>query len=158
MTDVVELTEGRGELARAVLSDLPEWFGRPDALLEYVRAADRQTMLALRLDDGRPIGFLSLRAHSPVSAEAYVLGVMRRWHRRGHGRRLFDAAARLLAARGVRNLTVKTLAADHPDPHYAATRAFYEALGFEPLEVFPDLWGAGTPCLLMLKRLEAPAR
>ena len=56
-------------------------------------------------------------------------------------------------AQGVRYLTVKTLAADHPDPHYAATRRFYEALGFEPLEVFPTLWDADTPCLLMLKCL-----
>lgn len=49
---------------------------------------------------------------------------------------------------------MKTLSADHPDRHYAATRVFYEAMGFEPIEVFAELWGSDTPCLLMLKRLD----
>jgi hypothetical protein len=35
----------------------------------------------------------------------------------------------------------------------AATRAFYQAVGFLPIEEFPDLWGAENPCLLMLRPL-----
>ncbi|WP_419825670.1 hypothetical protein [Sphingomonas sp.] len=69
-----------------------------------------------------------------------------------------DEAERRLAAVGIRWLTVKTLAASHPDPHYARTRAFYEAIGFQPLEVFPTLWGDDTPCLLMVKPLPAAGR
>jgi len=38
-------------------------------------------------------------------------------------------------------------------PGYAATRRFYEAIAFEPIEVFPALWGPDNPCLLMLKGL-----
>ena len=48
---------------------------------------------------------------------------------------------------------MKTLAATQPDPNYAATRHFYEALGFLPVEVFPTLWDARNPCLLMVKPL-----
>lgn len=48
-------------------------------------------------------------------------------------------------------LTVKTLAPSHPDPHYAATRSFYEAMNFLPIELFPTLWGPANPCLLMAR-------
>jgi ribosomal protein S18 acetylase RimI-like enzyme len=109
-------------------------------------------MLAVKADGGH-VGFLSVKAHTPVAAEAYVLGVERAWHRRGRGRALFGAAERVLAGQGVRFLTVKTLAASHPDPFYAATRRYYEAIGFEPIEVFPTLWSENNPCLLMLKRV-----
>jgi ribosomal protein S18 acetylase RimI-like enzyme len=157
MAQVVEVEDGKAAVARAVLMDLPEWFGRPESLDAYVRAADTLPMLALQLPDGRRIGFLSVKPHTSVTAEAYVLGVMRQWHRQGLGRSLFAAAERRLAADGFRYLTVKTLSADHPDRHYAATRRFYEAMGFDPIEVFADLWGTETPCLLMLKCLGEPA-
>lgn len=157
MVTIELLERGRGEIARAVLAALPDWFGRPASVDAYVAAADHLPMLVARGPDGAVVGFLSLKEHSAVAAEAYVLGVMPEWHRRGVGRALFDRAVSHLAARGFRYLTVKTLAADHPDPHYAMTRRFYEAIGFEPLEVFPTLWDPDTPCLLMVMPLVAPA-
>jgi len=36
---------------------------------------------------------------------------------------------------------------------YVAKRVFYQAVGFLPIEEFPDLWGAEYPCLLMLRPL-----
>ena len=110
-------------------------------------------MLVARTPDGTCVGFLSLKAHTAAAVEAYVLGVDRARHREGIGRALFDHAAKCLAGRGYRFLTVKTLAASHPDPHYAATRRFYEAIGLEPLEVFPTLSDSDTPCLLMVRSL-----
>ena len=50
-------------------------------------------------------------------------------------------------------LHVKTLAPSHPDPGYAATRAFYAAVGFRPLEELPQVWGPENPCLLMVRPL-----
>jgi hypothetical protein len=44
------------------------------------------------------------------------------------------------------------LGPSHPDVGYRKTRAFYEALGFEPLEELTDLW-EGNPCLVMVKVL-----
>ena len=46
-----------------------------------------------------------------------------------------------------------TLAASDPDPNYAATRAFYAALGFLPLEELPQVWGPENPCLLLVRTL-----
>jgi hypothetical protein len=50
-----------------------------------------------------------------------------------------------LRRQGLAYLTVKTLAADHPNKDYADTRRFYDAIGFVPVEVFPKLWGPDLP-------------
>jgi ribosomal protein S18 acetylase RimI-like enzyme len=49
-------------------------------------------------------------------------------------------------------MQVKTLGPSRPDEHYAKTRAFYEALGFRPLEEFKQIWDENNPCLVMVKR------
>jgi len=110
-------------------------------------------MIVARTEAGEAAGFLSLKSHTEAAAEAFVLGVRREYHGHGCGCALLYAAEHRLAAEGVRYLTVKTLAPNDPDPNYAATRRFYEAVGFEPIEVFPTLWDENNPCLLMLKRM-----
>ena len=67
---------------------------------------------------------------------------------------MIDAIEKDAVARGVRLLSVKTLGPSDPDPGYARTRHFYEASGFLALEE-TELWGAGTPCLLMVKPLSS---
>ena len=64
-------------------------------------------------------------------------------------------AERHLGKRGFEYLQVKTLSERHPDLNYARTRAFYSAMGFRPLEEFPELWGEKNPCLQMIKSLVA---
>jgi GNAT superfamily N-acetyltransferase len=150
---IVEVRRKRSDLVRRILADLPQWFGIPESREQYARDAETLPMLAVQID-GRAVGFLSIKRHSAFAAEAYVLGIERASHRNGLGRALFASAEQGLRGEGVRFLTVKTLSADHPDPHYRATRLFYEAIGFVPLEVFPTLWGAGTPCLQMVKSLD----
>jgi GNAT superfamily N-acetyltransferase len=135
-----------------ILQALPEWFGLPHAVEDYARHADALPMFGCVVD-GAVVGFLSLKIHTPAAAEAYVLGVKKPWQRQGAGRRLFAAAEASCRQGGMTFLTVKTLAATHTDPFYARTRAFYAAIGFLPLEVFPTLWNAANPCLLMIKAL-----
>jgi ribosomal protein S18 acetylase RimI-like enzyme len=149
---VTEIYDGKADLGREVLDDLPEWFGIPDAKAAYVAASSDMPMLGC-YSGHEPTGFLSLKRHTAFAAEIYVMGVKRRFHRRGIGRALVDAALKYGGREGVRFLTVKTLAPSHPDPHYAATRKFYEAAGFLPVEVFPTLWGSSNPCLLMVRSL-----
>lgn len=151
---VSELKNGRRASCRSVLSSLPKWFGIPEAVEAYVAAAEKLPMLVARVNGEEVVGFLSMQFHTEAAAEAVVLGVRPEWHRQGVGRKLFEAAAELARSRGCKYLTVKTLATAHPDPHYRATRLFYEAMGFEPIEVFPTLWDPRNPCLLMLKRLD----
>jgi ribosomal protein S18 acetylase RimI-like enzyme len=150
---IVELDKGDSAVARVILEALPEWFGLRDARETYIINASRLPMIVAQTHEGEAMGFLSLKQHTDAAVEAYVLGVRREHHRHGYGRAMFAAAERRLGAEGVRYLTVKTLAADHPDQNYAATRRFYEAIGFESIEVFPTLWNEDNPCLLMIKRL-----
>lgn len=152
----VSVVEGRGAICREVLEALPEWFGVPASVETFVSEADRLPMLACFEPAGDVAGFVSIKLHTAVAAEVYVMGVKRTWHRQGIGRSLIEAAAQLSASQGARFLTVKTLSPSNPDPSYAATRLFYEAVGFLPIEEFPLLWGADNPCLLMLRPLQGP--
>ena len=106
--------------------------------LVYVREAGALPMLGATAGSD-PIGFLSLKEHNSFTTEAFVLGVKPDWHRKGVGRRLFQNAETSLRARGVSFFTVKTVAAPDDDPVYGATRRFYEAMGFMPVETFPKL-------------------
>lgn len=152
MISFVTSPEDRGEIARKILNALPEWFGIPTSVDAYVAGAKSCQMVVYR-DTSTSIGFLSLKRQTSAACEAYVLGVLPDLHRRGVGRALFAAAEAHLISEGYRYLTVKTLSADRRDPNYEKTRKFYESIGFVPIEVFPDLWGAHNPCLMMIKRL-----
>ena len=149
----VPVFDSRGAICREVLESLPEWFGIPPSIDAYVSAADGLPMLACFEPAGDVVGFVSVKTRTPAAAEVYVMGVKRGWHRRGIGCALIEAAAQLARCRGARFLTVRTLSPSNPDPNYAATRLFYEAMGFVPIEEFPTLWSVENPCLLMLRPL-----
>ena len=71
--------------------------------------------------------------------------------RRGHGKALIVHAENWLAERGVDLLQVKTVAQKNAPSAYDETRPFYFAMGFAPVEVFPELWGPHNPCLQLVK-------
>lgn len=134
-----------------ILRGLPDWFGIEESLLEYARDAQRWPTFVAHAG-GIPIGFLTLHRHFDRAAEVHCMAVQAEWHRRGVGRALLDRSEAVCRAWGVAYLQVKTLGPSRPCEHYALTRAFYEAVGFAPLEEFPNLW-PGNPCLLLVKRL-----
>jgi len=149
---VASVTDGRAALAREILEDLLEWFGIPESKEAYIQAADELPMFACE-SGGETIGFLTLKAQTVHAMEIVVMGVKCAWHRRGAGRALMRAAEAEAGRQGCSYVTVRTLAPSNPDPNYAATRAFYEALGFMPVEILPGLWGPDLPSLLLLKRI-----
>jgi GNAT superfamily N-acetyltransferase len=145
---------GQGALAEGVLRALPDWFGIEQAIVDYARVADElPTFVAER--GGAAVGFLTLKPTSTHALEVHVMAVLPGEHRRGVGRALVERAAANARAEGFTLLHVKTLAPtpDDPYPPYAATRAFYESVGFLPLEELPQVWGAENPCLLMVRVL-----
>jgi GNAT superfamily N-acetyltransferase len=144
----VEEPEARSELCREILDALPGWFGLPEAVDRYVQDVAELPTLAV----GRH-GFLSLKLHTDAAAEIYVMGVRPESHRRGIGTSLLESAEAFLRERDVEYLQVKTLGPSHPSEHYAATRSFYAARGFRPLEELTEIWGEDNPCLIMVKRL-----
>ena len=147
--NVVEVAEPaeKQRICAGVLSSLPEWFGIPSAVDEYIEAVARLPTFAVG-----DAAFLSLKLHTPSAAEIYVMGVRPERHRQKLGSALVSAAEAFLRERHVEFLQVKTLGPSRPDENYERTRRFYEAWGFRPLEEIHGLWGS-NPCLLMVKHL-----
>lgn len=92
--------EGTETIARNILDSLPEWFGRPESLDEYVAATTRLPTLVAYSDNGKAVGFLSLERHTSVATEVHVIGVARDQRGRGCGRQLIEQAATMLKAEG----------------------------------------------------------
>jgi ribosomal protein S18 acetylase RimI-like enzyme len=142
----------QSSLCVPLLRLLPNWFGIEEAILNYEREIEHlPTFLAKT--DGRVLGFLSLKQHTPYSAEIYVMAVHPDIQRGGIGRALVEAAEAHACGLGIEYMQVKTLGPSRPDENYAKTRAFYEALGFRPLEEFKQIWDEKNPCLILVKRL-----
>lgn len=140
------------QVCNAILHSLPEWFGIESAIVQYVE--DVKTLPTwIAISGDTPIGFIAIKKHFPQSAEVIVMGVMPEYHHMGAGSQLLTTAEKSLREDGVEYLQVKTLDASRCCEEYDRTRAFYEAMGFRPLEVFPELWDKDNPCLLMVKRL-----
>jgi len=143
---------GQGALAEGILRALPGWFGIEQAIVDYAGAADEGPTFVAEAG-GEAVGFVTLKPTSAHAVEVHVMAVLPGEHRRGVGRALVERAAAYARAGGRALLHVKTLAPSDPDPSYAATRAFYAAVGFVPLEELPQVWGPENPCLLMVRAL-----
>ena len=139
----------RGRICQAMLLQLPDWFGRADAIDAYVQRAATLPML-VAMAGRKAAGFLSLRHSAGQSAEIVVMAVRPEWHRQGIGRALIREAVALARRQAARQIFVRTLGPSHPDPLYQRTRAFYRACGFRPAGETPDHWGPGVPSLLMI--------
>jgi GNAT superfamily N-acetyltransferase len=144
---------GKSTLCEPILRSLPDWFGIEEDITKYLADIDRlPTFLALSGD--KVLGFLTLKQHFPCSAEIFVMGCLPEVQRQGTGRALVERAEAWLLDQGVDYLQVKTLGPSRPDPGYEVTRVFYQALGFEPLEEFKQIWDENNPCLVLVKKLE----
>ena len=144
---------GRAEICQAILAELPEWFGIREARDAYARYAATAPMVTAEVNK-EVVGYVSLACHFDRNCEIHSMGVRPQWHRQGVGAALVEAAVDFANSKGFKFLSVKTLSDSHPDPNYAATRAFYHSVGFVPFEVLPELWGAQLPCLMMVRQLK----
>jgi GNAT superfamily N-acetyltransferase len=99
------------------------------------------------------VGFVTIQENFPCTCEIHVMGILQDHHRKGVGRELVIQCAGRFREKGFTFMTVKTLAEPAGDAEYAATRAFYRAMGFLPVDVFPTLWDEHNPCMLMCKKL-----
>ena len=137
----------------AVLRSLPMWFGIEEALVMY--ADDSARLPTFAAVEGPEIrGFISPRQHFPHAWEVHCIAVHADARNRGHGKALLAHAEGWLSKQEVSLLQVKTVAATSSSKEYAQTREFYRHVGFQPLEVFPELWSAQNPCLQLVKFLQ----
>lgn len=139
-------------ISKKILTSLPDWFGIESSTNEYVEKSSSMPFWAYQ-DNGEAVGFIAVKKHFEDSAEVYVMGVLDNYHRKNIGRNLIKECEQWCRSDGIKYLQVKTVSADSDDEFYAKTRAFYKAVGFSSLEVFPTLWDEHNPCLIMIKKL-----
>lgn len=140
------------EIAYKILNALPEWFGIPEALEEYVINSTNFLFWA-EIEEEQALGFAVLRESSKDAAELYVMGVLPEYHRKGIGRRLFQQLYAYCQEHPYEYLQVKTVDEGYYE-EYDRTRKFYESVGMKRLEVFPTLWDPWNPCLLLVMHIE----
>ena len=153
-TAVRQVTEAetRRRIARTILEALPDWFGIRESREEYINASGTWTFFAA-YRQGSPAGFLCLKETGKATAELAVMGVLSEYHRQGIGRALFEAAREEAVRRGYRFLQVKTVAMGYYET-YDRTNRFYQSMGFQEFEVFPELWDRANPCQVYVMGLE----
>jgi GNAT superfamily N-acetyltransferase len=144
------------EPCEVLLRGLPEWFGMPSVAAAYIEGLPRRPSWVATLQLGaeaRLAGFMTLTEAQPGAFELQVIAVARDKQRQGVGRALLAHAESWALGRQGRFMFVKTLGPSSPDPFYARTRAFYTALGYQPLFESDRLWNAQNPTLILLKVL-----
>ena len=141
------------KITKDVLTDLPEWFGIPESVTEYIEESSKMVYYAC-FDNEDPVGLLAINTTSECTAEIYVMGIKKKYHRRGIGKQLFEKCMKWCKDNGYEFLQVKTLDSANPDKYYAETRKYYRAMGFKPFETFKTLWDPSNPCLVMIMNVE----
>ena len=139
-------------IARLILNDLEEWFGMPEYTKEYIENSNSMPFFAA-YDHKEAVAFISLKETSKYTAEIYCMGVLKKYHRKGIGRKLFYAFEAYAIKNGYKFLQVKTVEEGKYDS-YDLTNAFYKSLGFYELEVFPKMWDEWNPCQILIKSIQ----
>lgn len=134
-----------------ILRRLPDWFGIEDAIQSYVEDAAAMPSFLATLDD-QVVGVALVQRHFQSSAEVHLIAVDPGHRGRGVGSMLVAAVEDDLRADGVRILQVHTVGPSFDSAPYAETRAFYEAVGFIPLQEFEGIDWDG-PTLVFVKSL-----
>ena len=141
----------KARIARVILEDLPEWFGLPESTKEYVTESKEKPFIVAKVGD-EAAGFIVLTETSKDCAEIYVMGVRKKYHRNGIGRKLNERYEQLARENGYTYSQVKTVATGHYET-YDQTNQFYLTVGYKPLEIFPTLWDEWNPCQVYVKYL-----
>ena len=150
IVSVEEETE-KQTISRRILEALPAWFGIPEAREEYIKESAAQPFFAA-LDAENVIGFLCLKETGKETVELSVMGVLKDYHRRGIGRKLFERAKKVAENSGYSFIQVKTVQMGRY-AEYDVTNRFYLSLGFKEFELFPTLWDERNPCQIYVMSL-----
>lgn len=147
----VEEAAEKQRISRSILEALPEWFGIPEAREQYIKESAAQPFFAA-VDAEKAIGFLCLKETGKETAELSVMGVLKDYHGKGVGRKLFERAKKAARNCGYSFMQVKTVQMGRYS-EYDATNRFYRSLGFKEFELFPTLWDERNPCQIYIMSL-----
>ena len=148
----VKNSKQKETIAREILFSLPEWFGLPESTESYINDSKDMPYLVAYVDS-KLAGFIVLNSTSPDTADIFVMGIKKEFHRKGIGRNLNDAYESMAKELGFSYSQVKTVQSGHY-PEYDITNDFYKAMGYVELECFPDMWDSRNPCQIYIKYLK----
>lgn len=139
------------KIAREILEALTEWFEVEESRERYIEESADLIFLAAKEDDGYA-GFLCLKETGKDTIELAVMGVLKKYHRNGIGRALFEEAKVISKKAGYSFMQVKTVQMGMYED-YDVTNRFYLACGFKEFEVIRELWGEENPCQIYVMSL-----
>lgn len=154
MREIRSITQVEKKQLRGILEALPDWFGIPEAVDEYVENSQELPVLGC-VEDGSVLGFLTMKETSRETLEIYVMGVLPDHHREGIAKGMMEKLLAYAKANQYVYLQVKTLSPEVQDPYYLISYDFYKTMGFSDVEVLP-LWDEWNPCLLMIRKVDMP--
>ena len=152
MISIIKDKEQKEQIARTILTDLPEWFGLPESTAEYVQHSKNLPFWA-DIEDGYARGFIVLKETSAYTVELYVIGVLKTFHRHQVGKNLFSMCYNYAKRQGYTYIQVKTVTEGCYEA-YDKTIRFYKNLGFKEFECFPTLWDKYNPCQIYIMNIE----
>lgn len=142
--------ESKKQIIKSILYDLPDWFGIPESTEEYILEGSQLPTFAAYIEN-EGIGFITVKRTNENELELFVLGIKRKYHRLGIGKKLFESViefAKENKYREIRVMTVDESFKPFNEP-YDNTRKFYYSLGFKKIKVDNEIWGSSCPCLIM---------
>ena len=151
--NIVEITDDleKKSITLNILKALPEWFGIPESMEEYIQDSAGKPFFCARINE-KNIGFLYLKQTGKDTVELAVMGVLKEYHRNGIGHALFEYAKKEICKKGYSFIQVKTVQMGKYES-YDKTNQFYLSLGFKEFEVFPNLWDEWNPCQIYIMAL-----
>ncbi len=141
------------EICREILTTLPG-YGQDHAALDARITAIAPLDVFIEFDGDAALGFIALKAHSPIHIEIYLLAVRRAAQRQGIGSRLLAAAEAFGQDHGADYLSVQAVPAQQTVRVFAKTDAFLRARGFADFMSIPNDTDGDRPGLQMLKHIK----
>lgn len=115
MTEVHQRRSGTD--VRQILESLPDWFGDPEAIDNYVAAAEDVAYGSyLAIQEGVAVGVALVRRHFPEAAELHLIAVHPTSRGKGVGHLLVQEVASKLADEGCAWLSVHTVGPSFSEP------------------------------------------
>ena len=152
MIEQIKEASTKKHIARKILESLRDWFEVDESREKYISECADQVFLAAK-EDGDYVGFICLKETGKETVELAVMGVLKKYHRNGLGRMLFEAARDIAIEEGYSFLQVKTVQMGVYED-YDMTNRFYLSCGFKEFEVIRELWGEENPCQIYVMFLE----
>ena len=148
--EIYDKTE-KQRISRNILEALKEWFEVDESREKFIAESADQLFIAAE-EDGKYVGFLTLKQTGNATVELAVMGELKEYHRKGIGREIFELAKETARSQGYAFMQVKTVQMGRYE-EYDETNRFYQSLGFREFEVIPDLWDENNPCQIYVMAL-----